>query len=293
VSTLQTEMSIDAGSLRGHPTRRFIDSLTRTPIRLAETTSKIGVDSIDKALAAARPLATRDHSPRTRSVLDLFRSQRAALAHAAPTAGHPYQSSLAPGCIGSGWFQACWAGWSEAEKKTSTVPTVYSHNVDFVSTDEKRAVTFGSAAALGFHGTLPKYVCPAGPDLRANSGWAVAPACDAADAGVGFHYTGTLARLTYPARSVWAEVGSTEAVPGGLPVQVDLFDSAGARVLSTAVLVGSSTNGGSAWESKLVRLTTSLHDHAIAFVALYVNNAISPSEPRLAIDSLGYWEKAR
>ena len=159
-------------------------------------------------------------------------------------------------------------------------------------------ITFGSAGALGFRGALPKYVCPSGPDLGLQYGWAVAPTCDASDVGAGFRYTGTLVKLTYPARSVWAAVGATKAIPGGLPVQVDGFDASGAHVFGTAVLVGSSTNGAGDWEPRLVKLTPSLHAHAIAYVALYVNTPVSaglvgPASTRLAIDKLGYTERPR
>jgi hypothetical protein len=294
VTTLQTEMSLDAGSVRGRPTRRFIDSITKTPVKLAEAMNKITVDSIDKALAAARPLATRDHSSRTQSVLEVFRSQRSAFVRAGSTLGHTYHTGWSWGC----WWLACWPGWSEGDKKTTTVPTVYSHELDFTSSDEKRVISFGSAATLGFRGALPKYVCPSGPDLGVRSGWAVLPMCDATDVGGGYRYTGTLVKLTYPARSVWATIGATRAIPGGFPVQVDGFDASGAHVLGTAVLVGSSTNGAVDWEPRLLKLTPSLHAHAIAYVALYVNTPISPSfvgpdSPRLAIDTLGYEERPR
>jgi hypothetical protein len=299
-STLQTQLSIDATSVRGAPARRFLDSVITTPRTLRSKLAKIGVDSIDKALAAARPLATRDHSPRTRSLLDFFRSQRAALVHAARAgAGHAYQKSEPGGC---NWF-LCWAGWSEAAKKTSTVPTVFTHEVTFnrfasgtviTTQTAKDGATFGSATALAFRGALPKYVCPAGP--TASGDWAIAPACNAPDPG--FSYSGTLARLTFPARSVRVAVGATQAVPGGLAAELDGFDAAGAIVSRTAVLVGSSTNGGEAYEGRLLTLLPPLTAHAIAFVALYVNHPISSlvglesrPQPGLAFADLRYEEK--
>ena len=204
-STLQTALTIDATSLRGKPTRKFLDSVTLMPPTLAKRMAKIGVDSIDKALLAARPLATRDHSPPTRSVLAVFRSQRSALVHIARsgTGVHEYHHPVQPGCrsieddwadaLGGALAGACWPGWWEGRKKTDTVPTVYRHTVNFyrfsrgtvITTQTARdGATFGSATALGFRGTLPKYVCPTGPTAGGvNDNSAVAATCEARDPG--------------------------------------------------------------------------------------------------------------
>jgi hypothetical protein len=320
-STLQTALTIDATSLRGKPTRKFLDSVTLTPPTLAKRMAKIGVDSIGKALAAARPLATRDHSSPTRSVLAVFRSQRSALLHVADSGAgvHAYHRAVQPGCVSASSdplvaaFAAafgigCYPGWSEAQKKTSTVPTVYSHEVTFdrfpdgtviTTQPASRGAVFGSAGALGFHGTLPKYVCPGGPTVSSGR-WATTPVCSASDIGVGFSYTGTLAKLRFPARSVFATVGATQAIPGGLAAELDGFDAAGAVVARTAVLVGSSTNGQKAIpdDYEKLTLTPSLHVHAIVFVALYVNHPVSSvgldsKPPQLAMAILSWIEKPR
>jgi hypothetical protein len=186
------------------------------------------------------------------------------------------------------------------------VPTVYSHEVTFdrfpdgtVMTTQpaSQAAVFGSVGALGFHGSLPKYVCPGGPTVFSGR-WATTPVCSASDIGVGFSYTGTLAKLRFPARSVSVDVGATRAVPGGLAAELDGFDAAGAVVARTAVLVGSSTNGQKAIPDGVeqLRLTPSVHAHAIVFVALYVNSPISPfgldsRPPQLALANLSWIEK--
>jgi hypothetical protein len=286
-------------------TRRFLATLTRAPLALATTMSRIGVDSLDQALRDARPLATRDHSATTVSILGFFRSQRASLVHPAPTGGHHFY----PDSWGF-WGCPC---WSETWKKTSTTPAVNSYEINFEFTNRERSViSFGAPAALGFHGVLPKYVCPAAPrsadvptvglgPADAQPTWGVAPTCDARDAGADFHYSGMLAKLQFPARSVWTDVGANRAIPGGLAVQFDGFDANGALVVTTAVLVASSTNGDHAWTDHRLTLAPPLHtSRPIVFVALYVNHALSsvvgadsPDLVTLAADKLGYEERAR
>ena len=293
VALLQSELVIDAQSLRGRPSRRFLEGVTRTPPKLAATMAKIGVHSIDKALAAARPLATRDHSEQTGSELGFFRSQRSSLAQAAPTRGHQYRHARSWGC---GWF-ACWAGWSEGDAKTRAVPTVYVHEIEFShNSPERTAITFGSASTLSFRRSLPKYVCPARPDFRGYA--AVTPTCVASDIAFGsFHYSGMLAKLRFPARSVWADIGAGIATPGGFAAEVDGFDASGVLVAQDAELVGSTTIGGeSPYESRLVKLAPDLHAHPIVYVALYINQAVSPVAgviPELSVFSIGYEEKPR
>ena len=309
-STLQTALTIDATSLRGRATRQFLDSLTMTPPTLAKRLAKIGVDSIDKVLAAARPLATRDRSSATRSVLQVFRSQRSALVHVAHSGAgvHAYHSSVAWGCY---WF-ACWPGWSEEAKQTSIVPTVYRHEVRFerfgpgtpITTQTARdGATFGSATALGFRGALPKYVCPAGPTAFGfNVNSALAPLCDAPDVGLGFSHSGTLARLRFPARSVAVSVSATAVTPAGLPAEVDAFDAQGTLVGRNAVLVGAAYQGERDKGPRLLTLTPALHSRPIVFVALFVNNPISAVRsgvgpdsalPRLAFASFSWEERPR
>jgi hypothetical protein len=158
--------------------------------------------------------------------------------------------------------------------------------------------TFGSAAALGFRGTLPKYVCPTGPTTYLyldNS--AVAATCDARDIGVGFSYTGTLARLRFPARSAAVYVAGTAVTPAGIPVEIDGFDADGKLVTRNAVLVSAAYLEEPAGQRRLT-LAPGLYSHAIAFVALYVNNPISSfgldsPPPLLSFASLSWEEKHR
>jgi hypothetical protein len=84
-------------------------------------------------------------------------------------------------------------------------------------------------------------------------------------------------------------LGSTQAVPGGLPVELDSFDADGRLVGRTAVLVGSSTNGQGA--GPVARLTLSLRRGAAAtvFVAVYVNTSLANGSPaRLIFDDVAY-----
>jgi hypothetical protein len=296
-ATFQNALSIDAqGELRGHPTKTFVDRIRTTPRSLAQRLATIGIDSVTEALTDARPLATRDHSPGSRLVLGVIRSQRAALVHARQRG-----TGLVIGPLG--WFE--WFG-DPKKRRTTTTPTVYRFEASFDGLREgtitnqtaRDGVVFGSARALGFPGKLPLYVCDTGP--RAFLDWAETYACGLG--GTPFHYTGTLARLSFPARSVFVLVGATSAVPGGIPVELDGFDAAGTLVLQTARLVGVSSLGDRAGLTGRLSLTPPITAHAIRFIALYVNSAIATvpitptpvpwlEEPRIMFDELVYRQK--
>lgn len=96
-----------------------------------------------------------------------------------------------------------------------------------------------------------------------------------------------MARLASPARTVTARVGATQAIPGGLPVEIDGFDAAGNMLGRTAVLVGSSTNGQGAGPVTRLTLRLPRRAHPATFVAIFVNTAIS-SPARLVFDDLGF-----
>jgi hypothetical protein len=273
-STLSAQLSPKAkAELVKPPTRSFLDRVTTAPRTLARGLAKIGLDSIDKALAAARPLATHDRSPATRSLLSGLAFQRTELAQAARS-GVGLPASAIPGA---------------ATPTTHAAPT--RHVVTFDGLGEGSivtstgGVTFGSAASLKFRGKAPVYVCPAAPTVT--HGAALAPACNVPASG--FVYAGTMARLASPARTVTARVGATQAVPGGIPVEIDGFDAGGNLVGRTAVLVGSSTNGQGAGPAMRLTLALPRRARPATFIAIYVNSAIS-SPARLVFDDLGFGE---
>ena len=90
--------------------------------------------------------------------------------------------------------------------------------------------------------------------------------------------------------------------PGGIPVEVDGFDSAGEVVTRNPVLVGAAYQDERAWENQLLQLVPPLQSHPIAFVAIYVNSSIvtitnPPApwphlrEPRILFNTLFYRAK--
>ena len=92
-------------------------------------------------------------------------------------------------------------------------------------------------------------------------------------------------------------VAATAVTPGGIPVELDGFDADGKLVTGNAVLVGAAYLKYPAGQ-RLLTLAPSLHSHAIAFVALYVNNPISSfgldsPPPPLPSFSLSWEEKPR
>jgi hypothetical protein len=276
-STLSARVSPGAtAEFRKRPTQTSLKRVVDVPATLARGLGRIGFTSMTRALVAARPLATRDRSAPTRSLILTLTRFRSRFARASRT--------------GSGLP----SGFRLGGEMAPTVPSVRTrHVVTFdglatgtpITTQTARVgVSFGSAAALAFRGRLPAYVCPAGPS--AAQGAAVAPACDSPLAG--FVYNGTLARLVSPARTVSIRVGATEAIPGGLPAEIDAFDGAGELVTRNAVLVGSSTNGQGAGPVTSLSVTVPRRA-AIRFVAIFVNTLIS-SRSRLVFDDLGFTE---
>jgi len=148
---------------------------------------------------------------------------------------------------------------------------------------EAAGASFGSAAALGFPGPQPAHTCPEGPTAVASA--AMAPDCPASSAG--FIDTGTMARLSSPARSVTVAIGSTQAQPGGFAANLEGFDVQGRSVARNAVLVGSSTNGQGAGPVEPLAMQASESSPPIAYVALYFDGSFQPG-PRLVFDNLAY-----
>jgi hypothetical protein len=277
-STLSARVSAKAiTELRKPPTRTSLDRVTEVPATLARGLGKVGFTSMTKALTAARPLASGDHSRPTRSLISTLASFRSDFRRASRTGtGLP-------------------TGFPVGGVTPPTVPSVATrHAISFGDLSDGTVITtqtasagasFGSAATLGFRDKPPIYVCPAGP--TATQGAAVAPTCDSPTAG--FLYTGTLARLSSPARTVTVRVGATQTVPGGLPVEIDVFDAAGKPASRGAILVGSSTNGQAAGPVSSLSVHLPRQAHAITFVAIFVNSLIG-SQARLVFDDLGFSE---
>jgi hypothetical protein len=274
--TLSAEVSPKArAELVEQPTRAFLERVTTLPRTLARRLARAGLDSVEKALAAARPLASRDRSAATRLLVSSLAFQRTQLAHAARS-GIGLTPSALPGTV---------------TPVARAVPT--RHLVTFDGLGEGSVVTstggatFGSPSTLGFHANAPVYVCQTAP--TAAQGAAVAPACSGPESG--FVYAGTMVRLVSPARSVTARVGATQAVPGGLPVEIDGFDAAGHLVGRTAALVGSSTNDQGAGAVTQLKVTVPRRAQPAAFVAIFVNTPIASGSPaRLVFDDLGFTE---
>lgn len=303
-AVLQKTLSIDAqGELRRHATQTFVDRIRITPRGLARRLAAIGIDSVSKALARVEPLAARDHSAGSRSVLGVLRTQRQALVHA--------QRRGAGLVIGPlGWFE--WFNEPTKRKTKTVAPTTYTFALDasglpwgeqITSQTARDGMVFGGARALGFPGKLPSYVCDAGVVMRFYDveTYACGPG------GASFHYTGTLARLSFAGRSVEVTVGATAITRGGIPVELDAFDAAGSLVTRTATLVGADYTTRSD-QTRTLSLVPPITSHAIRFVALYVNSAIEtttadPSagnseppawfeDPRIQIESFVYRQKA-
>ena len=275
-STLSTRVSAKAlAEFRKPPTQQSLKPVTDVPATIARSVGKIGFTSMTKALAAARPLARADRSKPTRSLISMLTRLRSDFARASRTGiGVPVGSPI----------------------EATTLPTLRSvptrHIVTFDGLGDGTQITtqtanagasFGSAPCLGFRGKVPAYVCPAGPS--AAQGAAIAPTCDSPASG--FLYTGTLARLASSARAVSAHVGATQAIPGGLPVEMDAFDARGNLITRTAGAVGSSTNGQRAGANTTLAIRGTKHAPAIAFVAIFVNTPIT-SAPRLVFDDLAF-----
>jgi hypothetical protein len=272
-STLSARVSAKAlAELRKPPTQTSMQRVVDVPATLVRGVGRIGFVSMAKALAAAQPLARLDRSRTTRNLISTLTQFRSDFARASRT-GTGLPSGFASG--------------GETPPTVHSVPT--RHLVTFDGLAEGSAVTasggvtFGSASALKFHGTPPIYVCQAAPTVT--HGAALAPSCTGPASG--FVYAGTMARLASPARTVTARVGATQAIPGGLPVEIDGFDAAGNMLGRTAVLVGSSTNGQGAGPVTRLTLRLPRQAHPATFVAIFVNTAIS-SPARLVFDDLGF-----
>lgn len=152
-----------------------------------------------------------------------------------------------------------------------------------------QGVTFGSAQALGFPGTLPgsasgggPYVCPAGPTIQ--RGVAVAPSCPGGPTG--YSSSGTLAKFATPVSSLSVRVGSSIAAPGGFAAEVDAYTASGSPVTQDAAVVGSSTNGQGAGPSETVQLTAP-GGETITYIALFFNS-YTASGAQLLFDTLMY-----
>lgn len=263
---------VSAGGLRrfrSDPTKRSVKNAVTAPTRLGRRLASIGARSIGQALAAAGPIARRDHSIATTDLLRIARRRRTAFAHARRHGvGLPFSSILGPAKPRRVLSQAAhllitFDGIPDGTLITTQAP----------------GVTFGSAGALGFPAVPPPHTCFDGP--TASGGTAVAPDCEA---GGGYRNSGLLAKLSSPAVNVRVMLGSTLAVPGGFAANLEGFDANGLSLTRNAELVGSSTNGqGTGPVAPVVIQSTT----PIAYIALYFDGSTT-SGARLVFDNLEY-----